>query len=109
MPRKRLSTKLAEAHQEIRDLKNEVHRLSSAHMPLEHQVLTITRENERLKQKEDELRSIYDRQRDRLSDAELYALAAYVHTETGQATPARQKLFEQLAVRGVLATGKEAA
>jgi hypothetical protein len=100
---------LADAHQRSRDLAN---RLAAAESGVEARVQA--ERQARIKAEETSARAIHaldikvqeeaERAKHRpVSDAELVAIAALVMTEALPATPARQRLIDELAYRGVLA------
>lgn len=101
---------LADAHQRIRDLENEKHALQSQHIPLEMQISGLRFANGELAKSLQELGAMRIAEANRLSDAELYALAAVVHTEAMTGTEARERLCAELGLRGILtlASGKKA-
>ncbi len=100
---------LADAHAEIRNLKNRVAAMDVEReawtAPLRAEVESLRDRCDWLSNRSVELDVLRATIRDRLSDVELYALAAAVYTEAGEQTAARTRLVAELTLRGVL-TGK---
>lgn len=108
MPRT-VRQQLAAAHQECRDLKNELHEVGKQHLPLRNEIAEL---RGKLAAAEAALALVpkyLSFERERLSDAELYALAALVATEALPATPARARLLQEITARGAIMTVEQAS
>jgi chromosome segregation ATPase len=116
LPRKTLLHELERARANVDHLRTNGSFLEAKVREVEHQrkglvdhLREVSKEYAALKQHADDLASARARidARERVSDAELYALAALVHAEHSEMTPARRKLTEQMQLRAILpvATG----
>lgn len=105
---KSLRQRLADAHHDGRELANKVHDLEKKHLPLESRIAELERDLDAARGALAQVPRFLACERDRLSDAELYALAAVVATEALPATPARARLLEELQARGAILTVEQA-
>ncbi len=105
---KSIRTKLADAHQACRDALNKNHELQQLHLPLRERISELERQLEAARAALAQVPKFLSYERERLSDAELYALAALVHTESLTATPARERLLREIEARGVVVTVEQA-
>ena len=101
-------TRRAAANQQARDAANKAHALENELRlrirNLEHELDLMRGHYNALVPIANEYQAICEAAATRLSDAELVALAAAVHTEGVTQTPARQRLVAELQVRGILPT-----
>ena len=90
---------LADAHERNRDLQNQIE-------PLKFEVRLAkglqAKDEELADRWLTELTALRTASEQRVSDAELYALAAVVHTEATEGTEARRRLVAQLQLRSVI-------
>lgn len=105
---KTTAQKLADAHQECRDLANKNHELQKRHLPLENRIAELERQLATAQASLAQVPKFLSFERERLSDAELYALGALVSTEALPSTPARARLLAELEARGVIMTVAQA-
>lgn len=105
---KTIAQKLADAHQECRNLANANHELKQRHLPLENRIAELERQLATAQEALAQVPKYLSFERERLSDAELYALGALVATEALPSTPARARLLAELQARGVMTTVEQA-
>jgi len=86
---------LVKAHQDVRDLKNRI-------FELEGKLHKVTAERDLLMRDLETAMQKPTREPARLSDAELYALAALVDAEGRQTSPASSRLHSELHARAIL-------
>lgn len=106
---KRWPKPLAQAHQDVRDLRNKLHLLQgvdAARLAAEQRAAMGDAEIERLRRRIGEMEAADRLRRTRrpLSDAELVAASALVLREHGPRTPAFEVLWDEMDRRGLTGT-----